>query len=438
MIKVLKHTKGEKTGMMKKMFAFLLAAAMLMALCGCGTEVEAYGETAVAVEETAQPAAEAAAPEQVATVATESAAPAEPLDFDAAYAAYAPETVVFTVEGEEVTWQEFFYEIAYNASIIAAQEGAAFTDWDEMCPLYVDADGNMVFTYGDVVLQYAVNALLQYHIMDKHMTELGIVLDEDSIAMLEDVRQQIVDTNFSGDEGAFLNYLESLYCSDELWNWFNETDAKYAQAFDDLYGEMGSNYTDENVMAYAAGDPDGAWTEYVQLKMICLYAEEEAEAEETSEEPASDEPSEEAAELSDADLAAQILAELSAAEDRNARYAELYTQYNEEIGLDPYPDGWCVYQGDIAQEVYSAALTMEPDEMRVVSIEDGEVVVWKVPVDPDAGVTYDSANNTVYTLRYYAAWQEYAETVNQWLETGTATAQWAEGFENFSLNSVFA
>ena len=423
--------------MTKKILAFLLAAAMLTALCGCGTEVEAYEETAVTAEETAASVGEAAVSEQTAAAETEAAAPAEPLDFDAAYAAYAPDTVVFTVDGESATWQEFFYEIAYNASAIAAQEGAAFTSWDDMCPLYVDADGNMVFTYGDVVLQSSINSLLQYHIMDKRMTELGIVLDEDSLAMLEDVRQQTIEDSFGGDEAAFQAYLESLYCSEELWNWFNETDAKYAQAFDDLYGEMGSDYTDKDVMAYAAGDPDGAWTEYVQLKMICLYADEETEAAE-GEEIASDEPSAEAAELTNGELAARIMEELTAAADKDAKYTELYARYNEEAGLDPYPDGWCVYQGDTADAVYGTALTMEPDEVRVVSIDGAEVVVWKVPVDPDAGVTYDSATDTVYTLRYYAAWQEYAETVNEWLETGTATAQWAEGFENFSLNSVFA
>lgn len=420
--------------MTKKILAFLLAAAMLLTLCGCGTKVEAYDEAAVVAEEAVASESDTTVVEQ--TAAVETAAPAEPLDFDTAYAMYDPATVVFTVDGESVTWQEFFYEIAYNASAIAAQEGAAFTSWDDMCPLYVDAEGNMVFTYSDVVLQYAINTLLQYHIMDKHMTELGIVLNEDSLAMLEDVRQQTIEASFGGDEAAFLAYLESLYCSEELWNWFNETDAKYAQAFDDLYGEMGSNYTDEDVMTYAAGDPDGAWTEYVQLKMICLYAEETEAA--ASEEIASDEPSEEAAELSDGEMAAQIMAELTAAADKEAKYAELYAQYNEEAGLDPYPGGWCVYQGDIADAVYGTALTMELDEVRVVSIDGAEVVVWKVPVDPDGGVTYDSATDTVYTLRYYAAWQEYAEMINEWIETGTATAQWTEGFENFSLNSVFA
>lgn len=434
--------------MTKKLTAFLLAAVMLLTLCACGAKVEAYDEAAAdTTMETADSVTETVEAVVEETAVTETAA--EPLDFDAAYAMHDPSQVVFTVDGENVIWQEFFYEIAYNASVLAAQAGTAFTDWNEMCPLYVDAEGNMVYTYGDVVLQYAINSLIQYHIMDKHMTELDIVLDEDSLTMLDEFRQQTIDTSFGGDEAAFLTYLESLYCSEELWSWFNEVDAKYAQAFDDLYGEMGSDYTDEDVLDYAAGDPDGAWTEYVQLKMICLYAEEEP-AEETTEaeEAASEElvsgeaseeaASEDAAEPTDGELAAQIMAELTAAEDRSAKYAELYAQYNEETGLDPYPDGWCVYQGDTADAIYGTALTMELDEVRVVSMDGAEVVVWKVAVDPDAGVTYDSATDTVYTLRYYAAWQEYAEMINGWIETGTATAQWAPEFENFTLDSVFA
>jgi len=418
--------------MKKKVLAFLLTATMLAAFCGCGANVEAYDEPV----DTAVPETEAAV---VPVQTAETAVTAEPLDFAAAYAAYAPDTVVFTVEGESVTWQEFFYEIAYNASVIAAQEGTAFTSWDDPCPLYVDGEGNMVFTYSDVVLQTAINYLIQYHIMDKHMAELGIELDEDSVAMLEEYRQQTIDVSFGGDEAAFLAYLESIFCTEELWNWINETDAKYAQAFDDLYGKMGSGYADEDVMTYAAGDPNGAWTEYVQLRMICLYDEEEAaEAEDAaSDEPASGEATEEPAESDNGELAAQIMSQLMAAEDKESAYKELYAQYNEETALDYFPDGWCVYQGDTADEIYITALSMEVGEVRVVSIDGAEAVVWKVPVNPDAGVTYDATTGTLYTLRYYAAWQEYAEMINDWINTGTAAAQWAEGFENFSLNSVF-
>lgn len=420
--------------MMKKLAAFLLAASMLLSLCACGTTVEAYEETAAAAE----PAAEEVAAAE--TAAEETEAEAQLLDFDAAYAVYDPTTVVFTVDGENVTWQEFFYEIVYNASAIAAQEGVTVTDWDQMCSLYTDTEGNPVYTYGQVVLQYAIDILTQYHIMDKQMEELGIVLNEEYLTTLEDFRQQTIDQSFGGDEAAFIAYLEDLYCTEELWNWFNQVDLKYAQAFEDLYGEMGSEYADSDVMLYAAGDADGAWTEYVQLKMICLFTEDETTeeaAEGEEEETTSGEPTEEAA-LTEKELAAQIMAELTAAEDMDAKYAELYALYNEETGLDPFPDGWCLYQGDTADAIYGMALAMEPGEVRIVSIDGAEVVVWKVLVDPDAGVTYDSTTDTVYTLRYYAAWQEYGDMVNGWLDTGIATAQWAEGFEGFTLDSVFA
>lgn len=388
--------------MKKKMLAFLLAAAMGITLCSCGERPE---------EEIS--AAEMAETETVA-----------PLDFAGAYGRHDPEDIVFTVDGENVTWQEFFYEVAYTSSIIAAQQGASFTDWDAICPLYVDADGNAVYTYGEVVLQSVVNTLIQYHIMDKHMTELGITLNEDSQSALENLREQTVSEDFDGDEEAFLSYLDSLFCSEEIWTWFNTVDSKYSQAFSDLYGEMGSDYPDEDVMAYAAGDPDGAWMEYVQLKMICLYTDDAAEA--------GDEAN------ADADLADSILDELTGAEDRDAKYAELYALYNEESGLDPYSGGWCLYQGDTADEIYDAARSMATGDIGRVSIDGAEVIVWKVPVDPDAGVTWDSSTGTVYTLRYYAAWQDYTDRINQWIEEGTETARWTEDFENFSLREAFA
>lgn len=407
----------------KKFIAFLLALVMILALCGCGkAEVEAYEEPA---EETVQPEVTAAA-----------AATTTRLDFDTAFAAYDPEQIVFYVDGTGVTWREMFYQVVYFSSAIAAQEGKSITSWDDVCTLFTDAQGNY-YTYGDIVLQNAIAILEQYHIVENRLNEAGVVLDKDSLDAVDAVRQQVIDASFEGDEAAFLEYLESVYCTEELWNWFNQVDAAYNQGFNVFYGEMGSAYSDEDVMEYANGDENGLWTEYVQLKMICLLDEEEesAETEETASQEASEEPAEE-----DEDLADTILAELMAAEDKDAKYAELFALYNEEEGLEYFPDGWCVYQGDTDEAIYQAALDMDDYECRIVSLAGAEVVVMKVPVDPDGGVMYDVSTGTHYTLRYYAAMQDYAMVVNGedgWIAQGAANAGWAEGFETFTLNSVF-
>lgn len=416
---------------MKKMTALLLALAMIAALCGCGAQSEIE-----AVEPTAAPLA-------AETVAAETEVTEAALDFAAAYAAYDPETVVFYVEGVGVTWQELFYQVVFYASYLAAQEGKTITNWNDPCSLFVDAEGNPV-SYGVVVLNNAVNTLLQYHIMENNMNEAGVVLGKEALDAIDQVRADTIETSFGGDEAAFLEYLESVYCTEELWNWFNQVDALYSyDGFEHFYGENGSLMSDSEVMAYADGDEvNGAWTEYVQLKLICLYDEETAE-EETETEDASDEASAEASAEPAAEetvSAEDILVQILTAEDREAAFDELYAQYNEETMLDNYPQGWCVYQGDVNDAIYQSALSMEIGECTLVSLDGADAIVMKLPVDPDGGVYYDSATNTMYTLRYYAAWQAYAEMISGaegWLATGAATSEWAEGFETFTLDSVF-
>lgn len=419
----------------KKLIAVLAAAlALVMVLSGCSTTtVEAYTDTTD-------------------TTATTT----ESLDFEAAYNYYDPDTVIFYVDGTGVTWQELFYEIMYYTAYVEYQEGSEITSWSDVCSLFTDSDGNY-YTYGAVVLQNAITVLEQYHIVYDHLAAEGVTLGKDALDSIEALREQVIEENFDGDEDAFYDYLDSMYCTEELWNWFNEVDAMYAyDGFDTLYGEFGSDLSDEDVMAYAAGDEDGTWTQYVQIKQIYIYTEEEAEeTEETTEDTEETEETTEDAEEAEETEAAEdtateeasaesgtvdaILAALDAAEDVDAAFDELYSQYNENADLDPYEGGWCIYEGDTDDEIYQAALELGEYEYTVVSIDGADVIVMSVPIDPDAGVYYDSSTGTMYTLRYYAAWQNYSDLINGddgWI--ASAEAEWADGFDSFSLSTIFA
>lgn len=404
---------------MKRKLTAVLAAALVFALvlsgCGKTTTVEAYDSTATTTE-------------------------AASLDFDASYAMYDPDTVIFYVNGTGVTWQELFYQVVYYTRYVEQQEGTEITSWSDVCSLFTDEDGNY-YTYGAVVLQNAITVLEQYHIVYDHLTELGVTLGKDALDSLDTLRQEVIDENFDGDETAFQEYLDSMYCTEELWNWFNEVDALYAyDGFETLYGDFGSDFSDEDVMAYAAGDEDGAWTEYVQIKQIYIYTDEETTEEtDSTEETDTTEETETTETAADNETVQAILAALDAAEDKDAAFDELYAEYNENADLDPYEGGWCVYEGDTDDAIYEAALALEEYGYTTVEVDGAYVVVMLVPTDPDAGVYYDAENDVMYTLRYYAAWQSYSDLINGedgWLNT--AEAEWAEGFEEFTLSSLFA
>lgn len=378
----------------RKWIALLLAVVMAVTVCACGrnTVIEAYDTT-------------------------------PPIDFDETYALYAPDTVALYIEGEPVTWQELFYEIVYYARLIEGSEGRALHSWDQICTILTDENGNRL-TYGDVSLQNALVLLTQYHTMHARLTAAGAVPGQRSMEAVKAVRDQVVEQSFGGDEQAFLDYLAGMYCTEEMWSWFNEVDALYQyDGFELFYGESGSELSDEEVYAYAAGDTDGDWTEYVQILQLVLYGGEE--------EKADTEAAIEAA-LTTEDASAEPSGE--GPEDSEAVFGALYEIYNEEPALDRFPGGRAVYRGDTQDAIYDAALAMEAYDWARVPIEEADVYVMRVPLDPDAGVYYDESTGALFTLRYYAAWQSYYEMINGengWLVN--AEANWAEGFEDFSL-----
>lgn len=386
--------------MMKtRLTALILAVCALCTLCACGeTHLEAY-DTAAA------------------------------MDFDSAWEKYQPNDVVCYVNGEEVTWQEFFYQIRYFAQLLSAAEGVTITSWNQTSTRYTDSEGHGL-TYGALVMQNAINTIVQYHAMHSNLAAAGAVLGKEALDSVENLRQNAVSQNFGGDEAAFQEYLDSMYCTEELWSWYNQVDALYAyDGFDTIFGENGAKLSDEDVMAYAAGDENGAWTEYVQIKQIYLY--DEAEAADEAEDDATDEPEKESAET----RAKTALAALDAGQS----FGEVYAEYNENTALDVFPDGRCVYKDDVPEAIYNAALALEEGTYTAVETEGGWAVIQRLPIDPDCGVEYDEAAGTVRTLRYYAAWQAYSALINGedgWI--ATATRDWAEEFGDLSLESLFA
>jgi len=383
----------------RKWIALLLALVLAATASACGrkTYVEAYDTT-------------------------------PPIDFDETYALYEPETVVLYVEDEPVTWRELYYEIVYYARLIEGSEGLPLRSWDQICASISDANGAHQ-TYGELALNNALMVITQYHTMHSLLTKQGVTLSAEGQAAADAVRSQVISESFGGDEQAFLDYLESMYCTDAMWRWFNEVDALYQyDGFIHYYGPFGSGLSDEDVFAYAAGDPNGNWTEYVQIKQLVLYKAEEGSGEAGTVKP---DPETEAA-IEAALGGAEASGEASGSTEE--AFDEMYALYNEEPNLDYFTGGRAVYRGDTDDSVYAVALALDEGEWRKVAIDSADVYILRVALDPDAGVLYDAGTGTMYTLRYYAAWQSYSDMVNGpdgWL--AGASARWADGFEDFSL-----
>ncbi len=414
---------------MKRTIAALLCALMLLSLCACsGTRIEPLeAETETATETTTETTTETAAGETTETTET-----AAGLDWNAAYARHDPSDVVFTVDGEPVTWQELFYELANVTAGLQSAAGGQITSWSAKLR---DSAGNEA-SCGDYVLSYALTVLTQYHCVYNHLTAEGVKLDAEGEANVEEVKQTIIDNYFGGDKEKFLDNLSALFCSEELYDWFNMVDELYAEGFAALYGEDGAKLTDEEVLAY--GSENG----YVQLRQIYLYPNGEETAETGTE--TSETTSEESVDLSVLTPLTTRLAKARTDAEREKIFDELYAEYNENTALDVYGASRAVSAddvtiGSISQSVYDAALALEEYGYACVDAGNAAVLLMRVPLTADAPVYYETAMSKLCDLRYYAASQKYLEQING--EDGWVAAvefAWAEDFEGFNLPDAFA
>ncbi len=414
---------------MKRTIAALLCALMLLSLCACsGTRIEPLeAETETATETTTETTTETAAEETTETTET-----AAGLDWNAAYARHDPSDVVFTVDGEPVTWQELFYELANVTAGLQSAAGGQITSWSAKLR---DSAGNEA-SCGDYVLSYALTVLTQYHCVYNHLTAEGVKLDAEGEANVEEVKQTIIDNYFGGDKEKFLDNLSALFCSEELYDWFNMVDELYAEGFAALYGEDGAKLTDEEVLAY--GSENG----YVQLRQIYLYPNGEETAETGTE--TSETTSEESVDLSVLTPLTTRLAKARTDAEREKIFDELYAEYNENTALDVYGASRAVSAddvtiGSISQSVYDAALALEEYGYACVDAGNAAVLLMRVPLTADAPVYYETAMSKLCDLRYYAASQKYLEQING--EDGWVAAvefAWAEDFEGFNLPDAFA
>lgn len=367
---------------MKKALILLLSALLLITpLAGCG-----------AVEEQ-EPEAEAAE-----------------YDWDAAYAKFSPDTVVMSINGSEVHWDEYFYWMYREYASYAAGY-----DLSDGVPGYDDT------LIGEYIAAAAADFCLQNHIAEQLAGGLGITLTEEDEAVLAERLASDIETNLGegATEEEFFDYLETVYVSRELYDYVNRTAALYARVFMELYGSMGEKVSDEDALAFA--EEYG----FITAKHILLRT--------TDDSGAALSEGERESKLSEAN---DILAELRAVPeaDREALFTELMNERSEDPGLERYPDGYCFEPGTVVEEFQTAAEELEIGGISdVVESASGYHIIMREPVTPDDKVLLGTSE--VYTLRYACAVTAFNESFTA--EMAGAEVVYGEGFEGFNAAELF-
>ncbi len=311
------------------------------------------------------------------------------LDYEKASAAFGTEEVVMTVNGQDVTWQEYYRWLYYVLAYIENHDGA-ITDWNATCSL------NRDYTIADYAKLYARSTVVQYRVIAQLAEEEMISLTEEEKMTIERNWDNYVEKY--GSEDGLNAYLQSIYSSKELYLSGQEVSYLYDDLFRARYGNNGEYCTDEEVAEFAEEN------DYVRMQYLLLKTVDEDNM--LLDEKTIAEKKTQISDLSD---------QISAAEDPAAKFEELYAQYNEDSVAKDYPNGYTRSLSSLSHPEVREVLFSLPEGEISQPIETGYgyYILYRLPLDYDGIVEYDKKDHTAYTLRYTAATQLFQETIAQ-------------------------
>ena len=468
---------------MKKLIALLVCLCLMLAVfAGCaqsGTDTAAPAEAEAPEAEAAEAEAPEAEEAEAEAPAAEGASAAEaaepdpnvPVEDDAAsaeapaetpappvinigeggtgYETYAPDTVVGTVNGQDVTWMEYYYWLRNFVSIstqVAQLLGSDVESWDSaelyelfetayqygllnLDPTLLSADD----TNAEVVVKLAQQSIAQDHAILTGVADMGVTLSEEDEAQIQAVLEQNADTVTGDGDGtatqeeldAFQEYLaDEMFVDEDFFRQFVSVDVLGQQGFNAASGEMGQDLSDEEALAFAAENG------IMAAKHILILTVDP----DTREPLAEDQIAEKLA------IAEGLNEQLQAVKDDQeamiALFDQLMAENTEDSGYANYPDGYVFSAGEMVQEFEDAVRSLDENYglSEIVESPYGYHIILRIPVDPD-GIVGTDANGNNISLRYAAASQLFNQQVQSWIDN--ADAQWNEEFQAPDMEAIF-
>lgn len=397
---------------MKKIIALLMVLCLAVtALAGCGS--------AESEEATAEAASSAAPADDADTAAAEeTSAPVEytVADFAALYESREPDEVIGSIDGHEVTWQEYYYWLYMQASQMqsyftqmAAYYGSSVSWADDIG----DGTGD---SYSDLAVDNAGFMLTQLYGIEGYAEKNNIKLtkaDEETVeAQLESDIVSICGEGATEDD--FNKKLSETYLDRDLYDRLNRIDKLYNNGFVAKYGEGGEKVSDSEAVKYL--EDNG----YLSASHILLMTTNPSTGEALGE----DEIAEKKAQ------AEEIAEELNAIDDDKellARFAELKTEFDEDTGKTYYPDGYVFTEGTMVTEFEDAVKSLKAGEVSgVVESPYGYHVIMRLAHDADRTVSYSSDGSEQYSARYMCASQKFSDEMENYVTSLKLT--YADGF----------
>ncbi|MDO4516196.1 MAG: peptidylprolyl isomerase, partial [Bacillota bacterium] len=317
---------------------------------------------------------------------------------------YTKDTVMMTVNGDNVTAGDLFFWIAQNADYISgyySQMGVEL-DWSEDM-----GDGT---TMGDYLKEQAKSSAVLYHVVREQAQDQGYEMTEEDKeayqAELDSAKEQL-----GGDE-EYANWLRTMLITDEGMEKLSSVGVLYTHLLEGTYLDGGEKAaTGEEIVQYAEDN------DLLVAKHILLSNKDSQTGEALSEEDA-------AAKKAKAE---ELLAQLQGITDPKeleAKFDELMEANSEDSGLQNNPDGYVFTAGQMVEEFENAVRGLEFGQVSgVVESTHGYHIILRLsPADSDQ-------------IREEWAKQQMDAQVQTWVDE--AEVETTEDFNNLDVAEFY-
>ena len=319
------------------------------------------------------------------------------LNIEKAYSSVPADAVILTIDGKDVTWQEFFYFLNYYINYVKQSAGDNLTNW-----LAEVSEGR---TYFDVVMSSALDQRIYMAAVEAAAKEAGVYNETAAAEYADNVLAEAKASYDSEEE--FNQALKDNYETVELFRSFAESTYYQNAAYTALFGERGSKLTDEDVAEQTADE------NYMMAKHILLmtvYTDENGETITRND-------TEKAEILAKTQ---ELLNQLNDCppEEFDELFDTLMKEYSEDPGSQQYfPDGYLFKEGDMVTEFYEACKSLEIGEHSgIVETSYGYHIIYRIPLNydevPSSYSAYKAYGYDYYTLRYITSQKMMSSILN--------------------------
>ena len=321
------------------------------------------------------------------------------IDYDAMFKSRDPEEVVMTVDGKEITWNEYFYWIRYYAEYIQYYiDMYKYYGMDYKWTDPADEDGTM--TLAESVVVDAKNHMGMICTIENYAEEVGYTLPETVEQQIEaDLQADIVAYCGEGateeDFDALLR--ETDYLSLDIYKRYSRINYLYQNMMTWLYGANGEKVSDEDALKFLE-DNGYMRANHILFATIDLTTGEALDDDAVAEK------------LALAEKTVKELRKIKKTDNLLKKFAELKTKYCEDTGN---PEGYVFTSGVMVQEFEDGWKALTDYEISdPILTQYGYHVMIRLPIDLDTVLEY-SDEGTALTAKMKFANEDYSDKLQE-------------------------